>query len=1213
MRSTLHSPLRSTRSAANNMQVTNHSCRAVSSGLRQPPRTWPSRAAGPLLHKGCIHARHAHRAVAGRSVTLAVTAQSESPTTQTNSATSPDEAAVPLVSENAAAEVPNAEVASQDDLAAAQEKSQAGPSSVATDISSSSGQAPQASRGTGGRARQQKRPRTVEVTQLQPGAEFEGTVVSVLAYGAFVDIGAVTDGLVHVSQMSDLFVSDPNNLVQNGQTVSVKVSSWDAASNRLSLTMKLNSGSNGAADGGSFGDDGQTRRNPRQGKVATAGGRKNRKGSSQPIPVNAGDVLKDAKVQSALSWGAFIDVGNGHQGLLHVDEMVTPEGVAASSAFDIVKEGQVLEGVRVLKVAGGKIQLTMKTEEDRQAEADMKQSGAGTVSTRKFRNTLEHALVQAGYKPPKKKESEDTTSKPAGDAVVAAEAPADTQTQGNQASVHLHSDAQKEALDRQINPRGEPTPMELPPQAQQAADAPSADEAAMEGDDSPSGTADHSSTKEVTAPQDDKSPSSPALVEVAEGAGAKEGADADTATITASTDGGASDAPSPSGGDKGVPEAALEGGQGAPPKGESTPVELPAEAEKPAQDGKEGALEGQNPDAVKQIPGTDDQTDKPEVTAPEQAEPAAPTEVAEGEETPAETKAEAKPSPGSSHSAAALSGADSASELPQVHAQAAEQAAPAKPVGQQSTEAERTDPLPTAPPPTAAATAVSPSSVPDSVPSGGAGSSSPSAGGGSKGAFATSVTEAKQETGASGGNTVSAASVKQLRQETGAGMMDCKRALTQANGDIQLATEALRKKGLAQADKKAGRIAAEGLLAQYIHAGSRLGVLVEVNCETDFVARGAVFKELANDMAMQVAACSQVTVVDTADVPAHVVEKERSIQMEKEDILTKPEAIRPKIVDGRIQKFVAEQALLEQAFIKDTTKTVATVIKEAVANVGEKISIRRFERFHLGEGITKKESDLAADVEEQQQALQAKAAERKEQPAAAAAPADPQQPEQPAVKVDAKLVKQLRESSGAGMMDCKKALASNDNDLQKASDFLRKKGLASADKKAGRVASEGAIGSYVHAGSKLGVLIEVNCETDFVARGAKFKELVQDMAMQAAASPSAIVVSTQEVPEDEMEKERQIEMGKEDIQNKPEAIRPKIVEGRLAKIRSQKALLEQPYIKDTGSTVAEHIKSAVASLGENIQIRRFVRYNLGEGIEKKTQDFAAEVAAQTGQ
>lgn len=167
--------------------------------------------------------------------------------------------------------------------------------------------------------------------------------------------------------------------------------------------------------------------------------------------------------------------------------------------------------------------------------------------------------------------------------MVAAEAPADTQTQGNQASVHLHSDAQKEALDRQINPRGEPTPMELPPQAQQAADAPSADEAAMEGDDSPSGTADHSSTKEVTAPQDDKSPSSPALVEVAEGAGAKEGADADTATITASTDGGASDAPSPSGGDKGVPEAALEGGQGAPPKGESTPVELPAEAEKPAQ------------------------------------------------------------------------------------------------------------------------------------------------------------------------------------------------------------------------------------------------------------------------------------------------------------------------------------------------------------------------------------------------------------------------------------------------------------------------------------------------------------------------------------------------------------------------------------------------------------------------------------------------------
>lgn len=179
---------------------------------------------------------------------------------------------------------------------------------------------------------------------------------------------------------------------------------------------------------------------------------------------------------------------------------------------------------------------------------------------------------------------QDTASKPAGDAVVAAEAPADNQTQGNQASVHLHSDAQKEALDRQINPRGDPTPMELPPQAQQEADAPSADEAALEGDDSPSGTADHSSTKEVTAPQDDTPPSEPAPVEVAEGAGAKEGADADTATITASADSGASDAPSPSGLglEQGVPEAALEG-EGAPPKGESTPVEVPAEPEKPAQ------------------------------------------------------------------------------------------------------------------------------------------------------------------------------------------------------------------------------------------------------------------------------------------------------------------------------------------------------------------------------------------------------------------------------------------------------------------------------------------------------------------------------------------------------------------------------------------------------------------------------------------------------
>ena len=197
---------------------------------------------------------------------------------------------------------------------------------------------------------------------------------------------------------------------------------------------------------------------------------------------------------------------------------------------------------------------------------------------------------------------------------------------------------------------------------------------------------------------------------------------------------------------------------------------------------------------------------------------------------------------------------------------------------------------------------------------------------------------------------ISAGLVKELREASGAGMMDCKKALTECGGDLEAAKEFLRKKGLASADKKAGRVAAEGAVWSYIHAGSRLGVLVEINCETDFVARGEKFQELVNDMAMQIAACPQVTVVSASDVPAEVLERERAIELEKEDLKSKPEAIREKIVQGRVDKIAKEQALLEQAYVKDTNKTVAEVVKEAVAAIGENIQIRRFERFVLGEG-----------------------------------------------------------------------------------------------------------------------------------------------------------------------------------------------------------------------------------------------------------------------
>jgi elongation factor Ts len=478
-------------------------------------------------------------------------------------------------------------------------------------------------------------------------------------------------------------------------------------------------------------------------------------------------------------------------------------------------------------------------------------------------------------------------------------------------------------------------------------------------------------------------------------------------------------------------------------------------------------------------------------------------------------------------------------------------------------------------------------------------------------AAAPAAAEAKPQAA----GAISASVVKELREKSGAGMMACKKALSEAAGDFDKALEALRVKGLAQAGKKAGRVASEGLIAQYIHAGARLGVLVEVNCETDFVGRGDQFKELVSNIAMQIAASPEASYVSIEEVPKEFVDSETAIEMGKEDILAKPENIRGKIVEGRVQKTIARGALLEQPFIRDTAKTVGEVVSESTASLGEKISIRRFERFVLGEGIVKKEADLAAEVEQQTKEFEQKAAEKAA--AAADAPAAEVAAEvadaaKPAVQVSAKMVKELRDKSGAGMMDCKKALAETAGDVKAAEEFLRKKGLSSAGKKAGRTAADGAIGAYVHLGSQLGVLVEVNCETDFVARGDKFKELVSDLAMQIAASPSVTVVAIEDVDQEMLERERQIELQKEDLQSKPENIREKIVEGRIAKVAKEAALMEQPFIKDSSRTVGEVIKSTIAAIGENIQVRQFARYVLGEGLEKKSNDFAAEVAQQTG-
>ena len=211
--------------------------------------------------------------------------------------------------------------------------------------------------------------------------------------------------------------------------------------------------------------------------------------------------------------------------------------------------------------------------------------------------------------------------------------------------------------------------------------------------------------------------------------------------------------------------------------------------------------------------------------------------------------------------------------------------------------------------------------------------------------------------------------------------------------------------------------------------------------------------------------------------------------------------------------------------------------------------------------------------------------------------------------VSAKLVKDLRDKTGAGMMDCKKALSETGGDLTKASEWLRQKGIASAEKKSGRTAAEGAIGSYIHTGARVGVLLELNCETDFVARGELFQGLLRDVAMQVAACPNVEYVSTDEIPEEIVQREKTIEMGRDDLDGKPEKMKEKIVQGRIGKRLKELALLEQPFIRDTSMTVAELVKQMAGKIGENVKVRRFTRYTLGEGIDVEEVDFATEVAS----
>jgi elongation factor Ts len=214
--------------------------------------------------------------------------------------------------------------------------------------------------------------------------------------------------------------------------------------------------------------------------------------------------------------------------------------------------------------------------------------------------------------------------------------------------------------------------------------------------------------------------------------------------------------------------------------------------------------------------------------------------------------------------------------------------------------------------------------------------------------------------------------------------------------------------------------------------------------------------------------------------------------------------------------------------------------------------------------------------------------------------------------VSAALVRELREKTGAGMLDCKKALEEADGNMEKAVEILREKGLSAAAKKSGRIATEGLVESYIHAGGRIGVLVEVNCETDFVAKNENFRQFVKDIAMQiAAASPR--YVRREDVPQEEVEKEREILKAQALNEGKPEHIVEKMVEGRLGKFYEEVCLLEQAFIKDPDKKISELVNEKISQIGENISIRRFVRYELGEGLEKKAENFAEEVMAQIKQ
>ncbi|KAG9456155.1 hypothetical protein H6P81_000663 [Aristolochia fimbriata] len=922
-------------------------------------------------------------------------------------------------------------------------------------------------------AAQSKRPKSVRKSEmppvkneeLVPGASFTGKVRSIQPFGAFVDFGAFTDGLVHVSRMSDSFVKDVNSVVSMGQEVTVRIVEANMETGRISLTMR-ESDDITKLQQRKDSPPSSTTDKPRPARRNTSKSNQKKDDPQKTTKFVKGQVL-DGTVKNLTRAGAFVSLPEGEEGFLPTSE--ESEGFGNIMGNSSVQVGDEVQ-VRVLRINRGNVTLTMKKEENVDELNMMLNQGVVHVATNPFllafRQNKDIAAFLDGreklhkMKSPEKvgQEKDEREAKPMVEGIKTPEAV--EEMEGSQLSADVLTD-ESTVADAAKTENNEPDP--------------------------PSETSDVASSLENSitdeVPKVDEVPNENATP-------------SDSSELVLSSD------------SKVVDQAAVAD-------------EVKEESDEPA------SLSDTNNQVLSQENAVVDESPPNEV-----------------EEVSNEIELAGQPADQIS--------ADVATEEPQA-TPLVEKEAPSA-VLQESLNAESTVPEQNG--------SVSSSGQPE--------------------------IESKQSPQAS---TVSPALVKQLREETGAGMMDCKKALAETGGDIIKAQEFLRKKGLASAEKKSSRATAEGRIGSYIH-DNRIGVLIEVNCETDFVSRGDIFRDLVDDLAMQVAACPQVKYLTTEDVPEEIVNKEKEIEMQKEDLLSKPEQIRSKIVEGRIRKRLEEFALLEQPYIKSDKVVVKDWVKQTIATIGENIKVRRFVRYNLGEGLEKKSQDFAAEVAAQT-AEKSSSPDPKDQSATEAK----ETPEKPTVTVSAALVKQLREETGAGMMDCKKALAETGGDLEKAQEFLRKKGLASADKKSSRLAAEGRISSYIH-DTRIGVLIEVNCETDFVGRNEKFKELVEDLAMQVVACPQVQYVSVEDIPETMVSQEKELEMQREDLQSKPENIREKIVEGRVSKRLGELALLEQPFIKNDSLLVKDLVKQTVANLGENIKVRRFVRFTLGEPIEE---------------